>query len=400
MEKSEKSLKEYAVWLLSIAALPALMFAQLMLRKFPVGDDSYFFLLNARAGVVDPAMPPLFQHLAIATAGWGHLVIPSILAAVDIILLMMIGRKMKLNNWHLVGLALLFVPVFMFRAAIFEDDILGLPFMLLAVLIFLHNKWAGLAATLPIMFVWKMWAVLAAMMVFFILPGIPAAVMLFGMAAYFVAHYWSWGVAEVLPLSIGVAFIFYPMILPFIRMVIGKARDNEFLFRWSLFSVALGMVAARFLILAAFPMALLFCHTEGWKQKGLLVGGFAIAMVLASACILYFSMPDPGMMDCLVAHPDATVDWSMGYYIQWVGGHADYTPYAPHIAPDDYEVDIRFNSWQDDCAALDAGVTPQPSTTPSPSATPPPQVDTTPHNVTSPTRVSDTEYIITPEWAP
>jgi hypothetical protein len=208
--------------LLSIVALPALMLAQLLLRKFPVGDDSYYFLLNARAGVVDPMLPPMFQYLAIATAGWGHLVIPSILAGVDIILLMMIGRKLRLNNWHLVGLALLFVPVFMFRAAVFEDDILGFPLLLLAVLIFLHNKWAGLLATIPIMFVWKMWIVIAAMFVFFMLPGIPAVAMLFAMAMYFLFSFTGSGVAEEMPLTIGVAFVFYPMILAFIQMVTGK----------------------------------------------------------------------------------------------------------------------------------------------------------------------------------
>lgn len=385
--------------MLSIVALPALMLAQLLLRKFPVGDDSYYFLLNARAGVVDPSLPPVFQYLAIATAGWGHLVIPSILAAVDIILLMMIGRKLKLNNWHLVGLALLFVPVLMFRAAVFEDDILGFPLLLLAVLIFLHNKWAGLIATLPLVFVWKMWIIVAAMFVFFMLPEIPAVALLFAMAMYFLFSFTGSGVAEEMPLTIGVAFVFYPMILAFIQMVTGKLRDNEFLFRWSIFGVALSMVATRFLILAAFPMALLFCHTEGWKQKGLLVGGVAIAMVLASACILYFSMPDPAMMACLADHPNATTDWSMGYWVQWVGGNAVYTPYAPGAEPEGYAADIRFAYWQEDCAALDAGVTPQP--TPSASATPtPPPVDTTPHNVTPPIRINDTAYTIFPEEAP
>jgi len=337
-------------------AAPIILLVSLLLREYPPGVDSYYFLLNAKAGIISPAMPPAFQYLAVWSSGWGWVAIPPLAALASVILLALIGRKMKLRNWELAGAALLLAPIFFYRFAIFEDDLLAYPLLLLAVYLFLEKKWWGFAASFAMAFFWKGWFIVTLLLAFLTLPEIPAAVLLLGIAAGVVYISLNSGVAELIPLSVGVIFLLYPYFEPLADLIRQNIPMYDYykttLLRWAVFSFGLAMAATRFLIFAVFPLALTYAHYSGWEQKGKIVRVMTIAMLFSSLIIVYAATPSTELMECIKEHPNATVDWSLGYYKEWFGGEAAYTPLRPSEQPRDYRADIRYEFWKEDCQNL------------------------------------------------
>jgi hypothetical protein len=251
--------------------------------------------------------------------------------------------------------------MFVFRAANFEDDLLAFPWMLLILLCVIwpldrnsniKRDWGGrlqsdgivpLVVLLALM--WKGWFIFVGLLIALYLPRrwslALSAVVALGALAYFTP--WSTGVSEN---SFGfgsLVFGCFPAIPGLVGILLGKVKVPEWLFKWLAFTVPLGLLVTRFVVFAAFPLAILFVLSwDRFKGNAAFPVFLVVGLLLGPLAILE-GPPDPTLMDCLSRFRDkeVSVSWDLVYWAEWSG--------AVPVSRGDVKPFLTIRNWRENC---------------------------------------------------
>lgn len=320
-----------AVIVATIVTLPTLI------RPYPFGADSYYYL--AHAG--DPQQGFPFPMFFVALLPIPLITFATTLAAA--LLLGLIARKAGVSEAHYPVLLLLAAPIILMKFAEIEDDLIGVAFCLAAVY-FLFKFYEG-------------WTIKESDSNTFWLIACLAAGLLCWRGAYmfvglFVFYFltkrskWFWlalpaMAAVIRPDNIvgenNIGLIYIPIAL--LGVILGVLNPNirkGFVGVWAIWFLFAGLLRAKWLWLAAFPLAILLWDHVRFSKKA---EGF---ILLAVGLGLFV-----GMMSVVQGPPTATQmhdledvvircngseinnEWWVGHYLIQLGGHPRYTNLFP-----------------------------------------------------------------------
>lgn len=294
-----------------------LIIAVQFFRSLPMGMDPYYYLhyLN----LPQPGMPPLFFFLAgLPTVLVAFLSLSCVLIMCYIIF-NQLGAPSPLLSVLLVGAA----PGLTHRMALFEDDIVGIMFGVFAILLYTHGRKfeAVLFCAIGYILAWRGTALFGAMLVL----------------AFIAERFKYWW--ALLPLAaiqfrpdtmIGenaLGVIFIPIVLLGLFFGIrGWKTSPTFVQVWAAVFLTVGILQAKWLWLAAFPLAfMLYDYIKGWDKKK--IQGFMIMCVgiglLFGSWMVYSSVPTSQQFADIQEIKTYTnsVDnsWEFGHWLRYNG---------------------------------------------------------------------------------
>ena len=293
--------------------LAFLAIAPQLLRPLPLGHDPFYYL--AHAGDPQPGMPPAFFYLA-------ELPIPLVTFAVVLATLLityLIHNQLGADNPLSSVALLLAAPGLLFSMNKFEDDILGLPLCLGAVYLYMKGHKLPAAALLFLTFfvAWRGALAFAAML------------MLQWLSKHF--KYWYFALPLLClyfwPNSLVGEEMFGLALVPVVLLgllwgMLQWQKTCRFNRVWASFFLFLGVVNAKWLWLAAFPLALM-THEWSWERKksvailicgGLLFGGYWVVK----------AEPTMQQFDDLMEIKNSTTgmisnSWQTGHWANYLG---------------------------------------------------------------------------------
>jgi len=289
------------------------------LRPLPMGMDPYYYL--AHAGVPQPGMPPLFFHLA----GLPPSAVAFLATLCTLILAYLIFNQLGARNPLIPSILITAAPGLTFRMAIFEDDLLGIPLGLGAILLWLKGRrWVALGLCfISFFFAWRGTALYGAMLV---LSWIAERwkhwwVLLLGLMVHFKPNNL---VGEE---NFGLAYM--PVVL--MGLLIGVKAWKKvpmFVQVWAGFFLFLGLLNAKWLVFAMFPLAfMLYKLYENYDKKKLY--GFCIlvcgAGLILGSLMVYQSAPTEHQFNDLmdmkqyIGEAEFGNSWHLGHWMKHLG---------------------------------------------------------------------------------
>ena len=320
------------VVLLTILFIAALIVAPQLLRAFPLGCDPYYYL--AYASNPQSGMPPLFFYLS----GLPTIPVTLILIAASLFLFYRIAKEARSPNPVLTTALLLGAPVLFLRAAIFEDDLLGLPVSLGLVYAFMRTdgwaRWLVIVTTVLLGFqVWRPLWLFAGLFVFWeIVTRFRWAWLTLPMLG--VVGYTGTSAAMVGENQPGLLYI--PVMLLGLALGITGIIKGGFMAAWAVWFLFLGLLQAKWLWLAVFPLGIIL-HREVYGKKNyqaLMVLVIGLGVVMGSLYVVN-AQPTLGQMTDLAEvvriadGAEINNEWWTGHWLVWLGGNARYTNLSP-----------------------------------------------------------------------
>jgi hypothetical protein len=327
---------------------------QLLLRAYPPGVDSYYYLLH-RIHHILPARKPQLYSLMISSmpvqAIWQFL--PAFLLFLDTLILYFMAKKHGAREPWIVGLALLMAPLFLFRMSMAEDDIVFMTFFLLALYTHHDHKYLSYLWFIPLAMISELWKL---GIVFFLVLDLPLALSLALTFAVFVyittisLGFQLPGENHIIP-GLGI-LMFLPYFVQLGQLKQLKYGKETPLLKLFILSIALSMTSLKFMQFAV-PGMLLWLAVHWHERNWLPIQKWtAIMFAIASLFVVYTAPPPSELMECLKAHPNATYDWSLGYWEPYMTGkwiNWSVSPFNPKRYPDR---DISWRTWREDCSKL------------------------------------------------
>lgn len=285
------------------------------LRSLPMGMDPYYYL--AHIGVPQPGMPPLFFYLA----GLPPVAVAFIITLMVLILSYFIFNQLGARNPLIPSLLVSAAPGLTFRMAMFEDDLIGIPIGLGAILLWLKGrKLEALGLCFIGYFVaWRGTALFAVML------------LLSWLAERF--KYWYFALPALLikirPDSMvgenNIGLIYIPIVLLGLFFgVRGWKTSPKFVQIWAAFFLFCGVMQAKWLWLAAFPLAyMLYDYISGWdekKIKGFLILFCGLGLVFGS-WMVYSAAPKAQQFTDIqsINATEIDNDWEFGHWLRYNG---------------------------------------------------------------------------------
>lgn len=302
-----------------LSLLSLIIIAVQLLRDLPLGMDPYYYLHYA--GVVQPNMPPLFFHLA----GLNLILIAFAAIFSVLILTYFIFNQLGARKPLLPTLLVAAAPGLTFRAAIFEDDLIGIPIGLGAILLYLKGRKIEAFGLLFIgyFFAWRGTAVFAVMLA------------LSWVAERF-KHWWVLLPALALRFrpndlvgeeAFGLPYM--PIVL--LGALLGLKAWNKvpvFVQVWAGFFLFLGLLNAKWLWLACFPLAFML-YKLYWDYPKEKLYGFIILVVglgiVFGSFMVYQSAPSNNQfedmldMKTYIGEEEFGNSWWLGHWMTYLG---------------------------------------------------------------------------------
>ena len=325
--------------ILVVILLALVVVAPQVLREYPLGMDPFYYM--AYGSEPQPGMPPLFFFLTtIPSLLLSFVVTASVLYLFYLIWVEAGGQPIPSSPLNPLWL-LIAAPAFFLRMAIFEDDLIGIPLCLFAVLIFLIGekksrlyKVAALGLTAVGYFVvWRGCILFLALFMFYELVK---------------RFKWGWLTLPFVTIYPGLqpstfvgeaqaGFLFLPVFMMGLLLgVLGWFKTHKFIQVWAFFFLGLGLLQARWLWLATFPLAIMLWEflKDHKKKEAFLIVAVGLGLFMGSMTIIQSQPLSQQMSDLkevisITGNNEINNCWWTGHWLYWLGGNPRYTNLRP-----------------------------------------------------------------------
>lgn len=320
----------------SIIFLTSLVMIPNLLREYPLGMDPYYYLHHA--GDAQPGMPSLFFGIAELPP----LPVTFVLTAILLYLFWLIGLEcgvFGISPLSSIGITLvLSAPAFLLRSALFEDDLIGVPISLFCLYLYIKAKsnWEKALAVLLLVaasvVAWRGCLLYVGMLVFYELAKRTKKIWLSlpALAFYFRP--------DNLVGEHSVGFLFVPISLLGATLgLMGWCKSKLFVRVWAVWFLALGILQAKWLWLATFPLVLMLWEylKDQKKRDTFLViaiglGYFMGAMAVMQSAPSAQQMEDVQEISLITYNYTVANSWHFGHWLRWAGAN----PINDNLHPD------------------------------------------------------------------
>lgn len=310
------------VYSILIAALATILVS---LREFPLGHDPYFYL--AFIGQPQPGFPPLFFYVL----QFIDLNLIVFLATATIIFFfgLIVRERGAAQESSLPLMFLLAAPAFTFRLAFLEDDLIGVPLCLIAVWLYLKNRKHEAFALLAIsaLVAWR------------------GCLLFLGFLAFNEVRErtkLAWLALPVLALFVrpdaivgenSLGFLFIPITLLSVTLgLLNWKSASGFNKAWSAWFLALGILSAKWLWLAVFPLAIMLSDLvqNSNRRDGFVVMVVGLGLFIGSLFVLNAAptgaqLHDIQMVVDICGSSEINNEWWLGHWLRYNGGNPRYS---------------------------------------------------------------------------